>query len=165
MALRGSRIKNFDELWCVGASGGLEFCVSSTSFQKSNIGWPQQPPTEKVLKFNLIFHDSTKNKYFPKIKIKLNSRTWMTPKSSVVIFEPLETSAASLTSPASVASLASATSTAPIYSKNFLFLIIWSPLVPKWPTLALFCGISQEKSKFSLVSDTISVGGWWGQNM
>ena len=30
MALRGSRIENFDKLWCIGASGGLEFCVSST---------------------------------------------------------------------------------------------------------------------------------------
>ena len=39
-------------------------------------------------------------------------------------FEALETSAASLTSPASVASLASATSTAPIYSKNFLILMV-----------------------------------------
>ena len=48
MALRGSRIENFDELLCLVASGGLEFCVSSTSSQKSNIGWPQQPLTEKV---------------------------------------------------------------------------------------------------------------------
>ena len=64
MALRGSRIKNFDDLWCLGASGGLEFCVSSTSFQKSNIDWPQQPPIEKVLKFNMIFHYSTKKLYF-----------------------------------------------------------------------------------------------------
>jgi hypothetical protein len=31
-----------------------------TIFQKGNIGWPQQPPTEKLLKFNLTFHDSTK---------------------------------------------------------------------------------------------------------
>jgi hypothetical protein len=60
MALRGSRIVNIDDLWCIGASGGLEFCVLSTSFQKINIGWPQQPPTEKFLKFNLIFYDSTK---------------------------------------------------------------------------------------------------------
>ena len=30
------------------ASGGLEICISSTSFQKNDIGWPQQPPTEKV---------------------------------------------------------------------------------------------------------------------
>ena len=66
MALRGSGIKNFDNLWCLGASGGLEFCVSSVSFQKSNIGWPQQPPTEKLLKFNLIFHDSTKKLSFSK---------------------------------------------------------------------------------------------------
>ena len=66
MALRGSKIKNFDELWCEMASGGYDFCVSSTSFQKSNIGWPQQPPTEKLLKFNLIFHDSTKKLAFLK---------------------------------------------------------------------------------------------------
>jgi hypothetical protein len=26
------------------------------------MGWPQQPPTEKVLKFNMTFHDSTKKK-------------------------------------------------------------------------------------------------------
>ena len=48
MALRCSRIENFDELWCLVASGGLEFCVSSTSFQKSNIGRPQQPPKQMV---------------------------------------------------------------------------------------------------------------------
>ena len=30
------------------ASGGLEICVSSTSFQKNDIGWPQRPPTERV---------------------------------------------------------------------------------------------------------------------
>ena len=60
MVLRGGRIENFDELWCLVASGGLDFCVSSTRFQKSNKDWPQQPPTEKLLKFNLIFHDSPK---------------------------------------------------------------------------------------------------------
>ena len=62
MALRGSRIENFDELWCLGASRGFDIWVSSITFQKSNLGCPQQPPTEKVLKFNLIFHDSTKKK-------------------------------------------------------------------------------------------------------
>ena len=36
------------ELWCLVASRGLEFCVLSTSFQKSNIGWPQQPLTERT---------------------------------------------------------------------------------------------------------------------
>ena len=107
MALRGSRIENFDELWCLGASRGLDFYVSSTSFQKRNIGWPHQPPTEKLLKFNLIFHDSTKQVILSKHQNKLNSRAWMTLKSSVVIFEPLKTFAASLTSSASATSLAS----------------------------------------------------------
>ena len=47
-ALRGRRINNFIDLWCLVASGGLYICVSSTSFQKNDIGWPQQPPTERV---------------------------------------------------------------------------------------------------------------------
>ena len=47
-ALRGRRINNLKELWCLVASGGLEICVSSTSFQKNDIGCPQQPPTERV---------------------------------------------------------------------------------------------------------------------
>ena len=60
MALRGRRINNFLELWCLLASGGLDIWVSSTSFQKSNIGWPQQPLTEKVLISvkNWIFDDT-----------------------------------------------------------------------------------------------------------
>ena len=41
-----------------------EFLGTTIIFQKSGIGWPQQPLTEKVLKFNLIFHDSTPKKYF-----------------------------------------------------------------------------------------------------
>ena len=30
------------------------------------IGWPQQPPTEKLLEFNMIFHDSIPNSFFSK---------------------------------------------------------------------------------------------------
>ena len=42
-----------------------EFLGTTTIFQKSSIGWPQQPLTEKVLKFNMIFHDySRKIKFF-----------------------------------------------------------------------------------------------------
>ena len=48
MALRARRINDFIELWCPVTSGGLEICVSSTSSQKNDIGWPQQPPTERV---------------------------------------------------------------------------------------------------------------------
>ena len=61
---------------------GLGIWVSSIRFWKSNIGWPQQPPTEKLLKFNMSFHDYVKKK-FPKRQSKvilvlrlLNSRTW-----------------------------------------------------------------------------------------
>jgi hypothetical protein len=51
-------------------SGGLKMCVSSTSFQKSNIDWPQQPLREKVLKLNMIIHDSTENFFFSKPESK-----------------------------------------------------------------------------------------------
>ena len=73
------------------ASGVKKICVSSTIFQKNDISWPQQPPTEKVLEFNMIFYDSTPQKrFFQNIKIKLNSNTWMNLKSSVVIFQALK---------------------------------------------------------------------------
>ena len=49
MALRGRRIENFLELWWLAASRVVDICVSSISFQKSDISWPQQPPTEIVL--------------------------------------------------------------------------------------------------------------------
>ena len=71
-ALRGRRINNFIEFWCLVGSGGLEICVSSTSFQKNDIDWPQQSLTEEVQKFNMIFHDYTPQKTFSQnMKIKL----------------------------------------------------------------------------------------------
>ena len=89
--MRGRRVNNFIELWWLVASGVKKICVSSTIFQKNDISWPQQPPTEKVLEFNMIFHDSTPQKrFFQNIKIKLNSNTWMNLKSSVVIFQALK---------------------------------------------------------------------------
>ena len=48
MALRGRRNENFDNKSMAACSQGLPICASSTSFQKSSIGWPQQPPTERV---------------------------------------------------------------------------------------------------------------------
>ena len=48
MALRGRNIENFDAVSLTAWSRGLPICVSSTSFPKSSIGWPQQPPTERV---------------------------------------------------------------------------------------------------------------------
>ena len=48
MALRGRKINKFVELLCLVALGDVEICVPSKSFQKINIGWPQQPLTETV---------------------------------------------------------------------------------------------------------------------
>ena len=70
MALRDRRINIFFDLWCLVDSRGADICVSSTSFQKNDISWPQQAPTEKVLKFNIIFHDSTQKIFFSKHKNK-----------------------------------------------------------------------------------------------
>ena len=38
-------------------------------------------------------------------------------------------------------------------------------LSPKWPMMVPFCGVDHQKSNFSLISDTFSVGGCWGQPM
>ena len=96
-------------------SWGLDIWVLSTNFQKSNIDWPQQPPIEKMLKFSKNFHDSVK--IFLVLGL-LNSRTRNTLKSSVVIFQALETSTTSMTSVASTASATSLASTA--YTASFL---------------------------------------------
>ena len=48
MALRGRKVENFDDIFLAAWSRGLPICVSSTSFQKNSIGWPQQPPTERI---------------------------------------------------------------------------------------------------------------------
>jgi hypothetical protein len=55
MAMKGRRINNFIKLWSIAGLVGLEICVSSTSFQKIYIGWPQQPPTERVSDINEKF--------------------------------------------------------------------------------------------------------------
>ena len=63
MALRGRRIENFDHISLAACSQGLPICVSSTGFQKNSIGWPQQPPTERVSDigeikdFDDLFHE------------------------------------------------------------------------------------------------------------
>ena len=41
LALRVRKTNIYFDLWCLVASGGVDICVSSTSFQKNDIGWPQ----------------------------------------------------------------------------------------------------------------------------
>ena len=47
MDMKGRRVIDFIKLWSIAGSGGLEIWVSVISFWKSNICWPQQPPTER----------------------------------------------------------------------------------------------------------------------
>ena len=91
----------------------------TTSFQKSNNDWPQQPPTEKLPKFNIIFHDSTPKSFFSKHK---NTAEFKYLDDSEVLssdFPGLNSSAASMTSVASTASMASMTSTASFHQKIY----------------------------------------------
>ena len=118
-ALRGKRINHFIELWFIVCSGGLEIWVLSTSFQKSDIGWPQQPPTEKVLKFDVIFHDSIKKLSFSKHQCKAVFKNLNDSKVLSSDFPALKTSAASMTLTASTTSVASMTSTASFHQKIY----------------------------------------------
>ena len=102
----------------LGTSGGLEFCVSSTSLQKSNIDWPQQPPKGKVLKFNMIFHYSTKKISFSKHQCRAEFKNLDDSEVLSSDFPGLKTSAASMTLTASTTSVASMTSTASFH-QNF----------------------------------------------
>ena len=121
MALTSRRIKYFLESWWLVGSGGFTIWVSSITFKKSSIGWPQQLPTEKGLKFNVMLFDSTQNFFFSKYpnKAEFNDKDDSEVLSSD--FPGLWTSAASMTSTASTTSMASMTSTAS-YHQN----IYWS---------------------------------------
>ena len=90
-----------------------------TSFQKNYIGWPQQPPTEKMLKFNMIFHDTTQKIFFSKHKNKAEFKCLDDSEVLSSDFSGLKTSAASVTLTASTTSVASMTSTASFYQKNY----------------------------------------------
>ena len=119
MAMKGRRIINFIELWSIAGSGGLEICVSSTSFQINDNGWPQQPRTEKVLKFHMIFHDSTQKNFFSNNKNKGEFKCLDDSEVLSSDFQGLKISAASMTSVASTASMASMTSTASFHQKIY----------------------------------------------
>ena len=100
------------------ASGGVGICVSYTSFLKSNISWPQQPQTEKVLKFKMVFCDSTPNFIFSKDQNKAENQNLDDSEVLIIDFSGIITSAASTTSSASAASMASTTSEALFYQKT-----------------------------------------------
>ena len=92
---------------------------SFNQFSKNDISWPPQPLTEKVLKFNMILHDSTPKKVVSKHKIKAESKCLDDSEVLKNDFPGLKTSAASMASVASTASIASITSTASFSQKIY----------------------------------------------
>ena len=104
-------------LWLHGDEG-YPFVFHHPVFKKG-INWPQQPPTEKVLKFNVIFPDSTPNFFFSKHP---NKEEFNDMDDSEVLsndFPGLRTSAAAMTPTASTTSMASMTLTASFHQKNY----------------------------------------------
>jgi hypothetical protein len=61
-------LKSKSKYLCIPEVWAFEFPQSV--FKKSKKDWPQQPQTEKVLKFKMSFHDSVKIFFFQNIKIK-----------------------------------------------------------------------------------------------
>ena len=100
-------------------SWDLDIWVLSTSFQKSNIGWPQQPLTERVLKFNMIFPYSTPIFFSSKHQSKAEFKNLDDTEVLSSDFLGHISSATSMTSMASTTSLASMTSTASFYPKKY----------------------------------------------
>ena len=93
--------------------------------------------------------------------------TWMTLKSSVVIFQDLEPLQPQWPLHPKKTSMASMTSTASFHQKKTLIPIVGSFLA-YWPILVSFCWtdlLDHQTPNFSLISDILSVGGCWGQQM
>ena len=80
--------------------------------KKSNIGWPQQPQRDKVLKFKMVFCDSTQNSIFSKHQNKAEIQNLDDSEVLINDFPGIRTSAASTTSSAAAASMATTTSEA-----------------------------------------------------
>jgi hypothetical protein len=78
-----------------------KFCLPHQFSKKNDIGWPQQPPTRKDAKFNMIFHDSTQKNFFSKHKNKAEFKCLDDSEVLSSDFSGLKTSAASMTSTAS----------------------------------------------------------------
>ena len=145
-------------------SGGLDIWVSSTSFQKSNIGWPQQPLTERVLKFNMIFPYSTPIFFSSKHQSKAEFKNLDDTEVLSSDFPGVITSATSMTSMTSTTSVASMSSTASFYQKIYSTWWLDHPCHQNDQT-GPFVWNGSSKIQFFTDISTISVGGCWGQLM
>jgi hypothetical protein len=69
LALTGIKIDNFIDIMCSTNAWGYDILTFVTIFQKSNIGWPQQPPTERVSDISkktgfLMIHSLKRDQYW-----------------------------------------------------------------------------------------------------
>ena len=96
----------------------------------------------------MIFHDTTQEIFLSKQKNKAEFKCLDDSEVLSSDFPDLRASAASVTSTASMALVASVTFTA---IKKILILIVGSSLAPKWPIQVPFCRMYHQKSTFSLI--------------
>ena len=127
LALREKNIQARLYLKVVLKSWDVDILIIGINFQKSLNSLQQK----RCKNWNMIFHDSTKINGFQNIKIKLNSRTWMTLDDSGVLssdFPSLRISTASITLTASTASVASMTH---ILSTVYTWILVKKCLLPQ----------------------------------
>ena len=111
---------------------------------------PLRPPTEKVLKFNMSFHDSVKIFFFKNSEesdISPQIIEFKNLEDSAVIFQALETSPASLMSVAWQPHWPQQP-LKPNLLKKFMILMVWSSLSPKKPLLVILCGMDHQNPIF-----------------
>jgi hypothetical protein len=114
-----------------------------------------------LLKFKMIFHDSTKKKFFQN-KAELKNLDDFEVLSSN--FPGLRTWAASLTSRASATSMASSTSTL-LFQQRSSWLWFWIIPGNKINNTGASLWNGSSRIQFFTKIGTSSVGGWWGQSM
>ena len=122
------------------------------SFQKINIGKPQQPPPKNsswvfiILPIFFFFKTSEWN-YFSPQNIEFKNKDG---------FEVLHGDFSGLENLCSLIDLKGLCNLTGLNSlcshilwKNFPILMVWSSITPKWPIVVIFCGMDYQKSKFS----------------
>ena len=116
------------------------------------------------IQLDVLWLELTKNMCFQNIKIKLNSGTWMTLQSSVVIFQVLESFQPQWPLQPQQPQWPQWLQQ-PHFIKKLLILMVRSSLASKWSNPVPFCGMDNQKSSFLLISGTLCFGGCWGQPM
>ena len=143
---------------------GLDIWVLSTRFWKSNIGWPKHPPTEKVLKLNMIFHDSTQKILFSKHRNKAEFKNLCDSEVLSSDFPGLKTLQPHWPH-RPLQFCWPHQSLQPYFTKNLPGPDDWMIFGTKMINTVPFLWIINNTIFHWYVSDTLSVGGCWGQLM